>query len=144
MYTTLTTIMVLAGTLFSESGLETAQGRRLVADTLYWRAKRQETRRPDLTRAECLRRVALKPKQYSCWDPGERRNSTYRDINEARTRNGPIWRECVQLAEELAAGTYAPANHVTHYYNPRLCRPYWAANLVGARQIGNHIAGRVQ
>ena len=129
----MTTLLILAGTIFSEAGLEKPAGRRLVADTLYWRATKTG-----------LREVALKPRQYSCWNPDSYRKSTQATLAAVQKMNGPVWRDCLDLAQQLLNGTYKPTTACTHYYNPKLCRPAWARMLVGKVRIGSHIGGQIR
>lgn len=72
--------------------------------------------------------VCLKPKQFSCWNPGPDHNHQ-EVLNAARNllrggTTGPILRQCLALAAEVCAGTLKDAvNGATSYFSPAAMVP---------------------
>lgn len=117
---------VVADTLYMEARGEGEHGQRAVATVIYNRAH---------GKAEKMKSVCLKPKQFSCWN-----GKTPKSVKIApKTRSdAKAYELCLAIEKELLTGKFEPLGDWTHYYNPRLCAPKWARGAAKT-QIGNHV-----
>ena len=126
-------VMIVALTLWLECRSESPEGMEGVATVIANRAMANDL----LSVSEvCIQRF-----QFSCW------NRTSPSI-EARKitleiRKTVQWRHCYRIADDLVRYRYAPISDWTHYYNPVLSTPPWAARLVNTLAMGRHVFGRM-
>ena len=124
--TTPTPTEIVASTLWLESRGEGKRGIKAVASVIWTRAQKTEAHPQD---------VCLRPNQFGCW-------AEFRPIRTPYGAEGTdLWDYCVKLAKELQQGTFTPLFKATHYYNPRVCTPYWAKKMKIVTRIGNHVFG---
>lgn len=114
---------VLAKTLHGEAGVEKHRGRLLVATVIWNRAK------GDIAQ---LRRVCLKPMQFSCWNRDE-------GLILARVQlRSPAWGDCVLIARSMLSGEFKPLNNADHYFADYIVPPKWSLNMKFICQEGVH------
>ena len=79
----------------------------------------------------------LKPKQFSCWNPGD----PNRKVTENATLSDPVYRICYIVAKRIICGEVDDiTGGANHYYSRHLKKiPYWAKGKISTVQIGNHI-----
>jgi len=119
--------MLIACTLFYEAGGESLQGKQAVASVIYNRAQ---------DNSGDIRKVILKPKQFSCWNIRKTKQRT-------KLPQGRAWNDCQKIAGKIVAGTFKPTISANHYYNPSLCSPSWGKALRGKVTVGNHTFGEL-
>jgi hypothetical protein len=59
-------------------------------------------------------------------------------------KNYGAWIDLLIIANEMSVGTFLPDGNWDHYYNPELCTPSWARDLVDVTEIGRHRFGRMK
>ena len=127
------TILML--TLFAEGSICSMAELRAIARTIQVRAEDRGTS----IHEECLR-----PHQYSCWNGFAGKHKILKAYRSGTVHGSPAWRRCKQVAEELYAGTLNGMPRWSHYYNPVLCKPKWASELIEKREMKYHVFGRIE
>lgn len=125
--------VLLAMTIWAETRGEPFAGKLAVASVIVNRAHQRGTS----YHAEIMR-----PYQFSCWNGYRGKHRMLKAYNGGQM-TGPAWVECKLVARMMMNRTL-PKTKLTHYYNPKLCEPGWAAKLVGVKKIGRHIFGRIK
>lgn len=120
----MTTIMVIALTLWMEARSEGMSGMYNVACVIHNRAERS---------GESLQEVVLKPKQFSCWN--DRKPEDFQEDLPV----GAEWIQAKALAKQLVLGRLQVAHGATHYYNPALASPSWAKHMTVVKEHKHHI-----
>jgi spore germination cell wall hydrolase CwlJ-like protein len=128
--------ILIACTIAAEAMGEGAPGRKAVASVMFQRSQ---------DRAIPITQVCLQPAQFSCWIKGGEKFTVMEGRAKKWRKESPgEWAHCVELARRLNEGRFVPVGRFDHYYNPSLCSPHWAKNLVGKVKIGNHVFGRIE
>ena len=112
-------ILIIALTLWGECRGEPLEGQTAVASVIYRRGNGNPERMAD---------ACLRPRQFSCWNPG---GVTLAD----RTR---IQEPQLALARQMAEGLFTPVINADHYHAASI-NPYWTADMEKVAEIGNHI-----
>jgi N-acetylmuramoyl-L-alanine amidase len=120
---------VVADTLFHECRGEPIEGQRAVASVIWNRAQ---------VRNQSLEAVCLARKQFSCHNQGYRQAQPRNATERAILARFEAW-EAVMLA-----GRWKPCGPWTHYFNPSLCNPAWAAGMSHRQRIGRHEFGKTK
>jgi len=118
----MTTTMLLALTLYLESASEGLTGMQMVASVIVNRAA---------GRSDDIPVVILRRKQFSCWND--------RKPESVPVPDNDAWDTAMDIAEMVVDGSFQPLTDATHYYNPKLCSPKWAEDLVVVARLGNHV-----
>lgn len=134
-------VNIIARTLWGEARGESEAGKKAVASVLWNRAGQK---------AENLPKVALRRKQFSCWNStsmNDRKPENYSYVIPNAARKNPIdkksWQACLDIAAQLIKGTFkstvgnANAYYVSNMSNP----PAWDADLTGTQNVGSHKFG---
>jgi len=115
-------INVIAKTLYGEARNQGESGMRDVASVIWTRAGK------DISK---LKSVALKPKQFSCWNSGDVK------VNEKE----PVWATCQAIAKEMFSGSFTPTVDADHYYvykGPGKVAPAWKDDGKWVAEHGVH------
>ena len=124
---------IISYTLYAEARGEPFKGKMAVAAVIQTRARRSSI---------ALTEVCLKDRQFSCWNE----LATAPDFYSAGTGMLPAdikaRSDCYGIAWVLMSSTREWDN-LTHFYNPTIVVPPWAASLRGKRTIGNHVFGYI-
>jgi len=123
----MTPAMIVALTLWMEARGEPAAGRELVATVIVNRAK---------ARRMSVEAVCLERKQFSCWNDVKASDGVPDVVVDELV--GPVWRHCMRLGELVVAGRYEPLNDAEYFYNPEVCHPAWARDMVVVVKRGRH------
>jgi len=122
-------LLVVALTLYGESGNQPFAGKYLVAETIANRAAQEKTTCKD---------ACLRPKQYSCWNGLKNQKRMIALTTQYSVTGSEAWRDCIGLARMICA-SYTPTSPVTHYYAPRLCKkPAWAKKMKLMASVEDH------
>ena len=118
---TLSTLFVIALTLWGEARGESYEGKYAIAQVIV--ARHEQT-------GESYRQVCLKPHQFQCWKNG---------IFQQKLPKGkePSWVECYSIANSVVRGE-VPPSRATHYRGLH-CRPSWMYAMNRVERIGHHI-----
>lgn len=115
---------IISRTIWGEAKGESWEGQKAVASTLWNRAKGNPKKLDD---------VAKQNWQYSVWNEG----------NVPERGSGEGWKKVVDLAEKMVTNQFSPTVNFTHYFNPKIVKPYWAydnGKLTNDHKvIGRHI-----
>ena len=114
-------IRAIALTIFWEAAGESLEGRMAVASVIWNRAG------GDFITCKA---VCEKPGAFSCW---ERKNMKVPSNGMSRK----AWRECRDIAENMADGEFVPTTEATHYHYVGTT-PYWASGMKHLKTIGRH------
>ena len=126
-------VLYVAATLMGEAGTDTEPAMHAVGETIVVRAKERK-----LLPIE----VVTQKSQYSCWNKGSKH--LLARVPKWREQRPDRWTDAVALATEIVYGKFPVSERrFNHYYNPRLCRPWWRARLRDKTTIGKHIFGRI-
>lgn len=109
-------IIKLAKTIYHEARGESLEGKEAVASVIWNRGHGDKNK---------MVKIATNPKQFSCW---RRKCPMGDDLN---------WKQSVQLAVQMARGTFKPTTKADHYYAPAKVEPRWAKGRTG-ETIGGH------
>lgn len=112
---------VIAKTLFYEAAGEGEHGLLLVASVIHNRAGSGRD----------FKAVCLRPRQFSCWNDGWLSVPTNPIDLQA-------YELCLQIADEMLAGSFAPITTATHYHADYV-HPYWADHYAKLVQYRRHI-----
>ena len=115
---------IAAATICAEAGGEPFAGQVLVGETIANRAQQSYA---------SIRDICLAPRQYSCWN-----NRGTMELRMQTMRTQPAWNDCLMIAESICQPGYTPVSPVTHFFNPKLCKPLWANRMRLVAVIGNH------
>lgn len=126
-------IILVAVCLMAEAGDQGPVGRRLVADVIWNRSE---------LRLLPVSVIIGQPHQFeSIWKkpmPELEGKAMFYAVHSPK-----IWEECLRLAKDLVNHDYVPTTTHTHFYNPKLCDPSWAASLKGVQKHKDHVFGRM-
>lgn len=123
-------IDTLARTLWGEARGEPRLGKEAVAAVVLNRVKRG---RPDRFGAT-VEEVCRKPKQFSCWNPGDPNRALLEHVD----RTDAAFAECLEVAQRAVEGTLPdPTDGSDHYHRDDVF-PDWSRGKVAARTIGRH------
>ena len=117
-------LLVVALTIFAESGGEPREGKRAVASVIWNRAGGDR---------EKLSQVCQAPRQFSCWNSGRPPviPNTAPDLK--------AYIESYELACNMLDGYFVPSTDATHFYAPdRVRAPRWIDAMVLVEEIGGH------
>ena len=121
-------IDILARTIWGEAEGELVVGKRAVAAVVVNRTK--SPRRF----ASTVERVCLARKQFSCWNPGPRKQK----LQLVDTSNAQF-RKSIEIAKQALAGKLSDPVHGADHYHHRNILPYWAKGHSPIVGIGNHV-----
>jgi spore germination cell wall hydrolase CwlJ-like protein len=113
----LTTIEILARTIYAEAEGEPYEGKHAVASVIYNRSNGDVNQMVNVVKSR---------KQFSCWNSGC-----------PTPGKGKAWEDSLKIAKELINGTFKPTVNYTHYYNPSKANPNWG-NVKDYKMIGRH------
>ena len=118
---TLSTILVIALTLWGEARGESYEGKYAVAQVIVARHEQS---------GHSYKKVCLEPKQFSCWHNG---------IFTQRMPKGkePEWVECYSIADAMVKGQ-VPPSRATHFRSIKV-RPSWMYAMTRIERIGRHV-----
>jgi spore germination cell wall hydrolase CwlJ-like protein len=132
--------VLLAMCLFGEARGESDDARRAVAQVVLNRAQFAHPvfgSRPGADFAENLRRVILKPRQFSCFLPGDPNCAKLlRPLDHERPE---VWARCLRAAQEALANRDQQdtlTHNSDHYFDDSLQPPHWADPAKQTVQIG--------
>jgi spore germination cell wall hydrolase CwlJ-like protein len=127
---------VITATLIGEAGGEGVQGIQAVLNVLQNRAKKRNS---------SVAREALRPKQFSMWNPVLLKNKSQRQVVD-QYKNHKYYDDVLKAIKR-----YNPnqikfkdiTNGATHYYAHNKVQPFWAKKPTWKKikQIGNHTFG---
>ena len=128
-------IDILARTIYGEARGESDQGKAAVAWTVINRVNFAQNR-GGYWWGNSIRRVCLKPWQYSCWN----RNDPNRNVILNVTASNSIFARCLEIAEDvIARRSSTPVDGATHYYADYISPPSWAHSGTFVIKIGVHL-----
>lgn len=122
--------MLLAMCLFGEARGESDRALRAVAQVVLNRARtahRVFGSQADQNFEENLRRVILKPYQFSCFLPDDPNSAKL--LRPLEHESAAVWRRCVETAEQALAQADEPDTltlNADHYFDESLQTPSWA------------------
>ena len=117
-------VFIAAATICAEAGGEPYAGQVMVGETIANRAVQS---------CASIRDICLAPRQFSCWN-----NRGTMELRMQTMLTHPAWWSCLQIAESICQPGYTPVSPVTHFYNPKLCKPSWAKRMRFITVVGNH------
>jgi len=117
-------VNILAKTLYAEAAGESESGKLAVASVIYNRAGGRPSNMDD---------VVKKRRQFSCWNDGQCKIN----YNKNNPTDKKAWDSCVQIAKQLANGTFKPTVKYTHYHTTAIS-PNWSKGITDFQIIGNH------
>jgi hypothetical protein len=131
---------VLARTLWGEARGESHEGRVAVACVILNRVSRAQAHRKSKGSrfwwGETVNEVCLQPWQFSCWNGDDPNLPKMLAVGET---DGAFC-DCLAIARQALAGQLADiTGGATHYINPKLANPDWAARVVETARIGRHV-----
>jgi spore germination cell wall hydrolase CwlJ-like protein len=116
-------ILAVALTLWGECRGEPLYEKRLVASTFWNRADGIPKNIPA---------IVFHARQYSCWN-----DIASFDWPDKACRS---WQECLDIAAEIANGSFVPVSNATHYHVATMeKRPWWASSMEIVKQTRAHI-----
>ncbi|MBI4442600.1 MAG: cell wall hydrolase [Acidobacteria bacterium] len=132
--------ILLAMCLFGEARGEDDRTRRAVAQVVLNRARHPHRvfgSRRDAGQVENLRRVILKPWQFSCFNPDD---PNYAKLLRPLDYEEPaVWARCLECAREALAAAGQPDTltaNSDHYFDDSLQPPSWASPAKQTARIG--------
>lgn len=124
---------IISYTIYGEARGETFDGKLAVASVIHTRS---ELRHCTLVEA------CLEKRQFACWNGLDAVPQPYIDGNGLAPADAMARGECYRIAWLLLTGEYE-WDFFTHFYNPDLSSPYWAAQLKEIQAIGRHLFGYI-
>jgi spore germination cell wall hydrolase CwlJ-like protein len=121
---------LLAGLIYGEARGESDAGRVAVGFVAF-------NRTLDSRWGSSLRRVALAPLQFSCFNKGD---PNRQKVAEAIHRRDPNYLECLDISRRILSGECNdPTSGATHYHADS-CRPSWikSSKMKFLKRIGRH------
>lgn len=131
---------IIARTLFAEARNDGKENGFIpVASVIYNRANGDKSLFAD---------VCLKKKQFSCWNKftsEEADPNNFKIKIPAAVRNGKVneklWKEAMEIAAQMLAGTFKPVTTANMYYNDKTASPSWGNELTKVQRFGSHKFG---
>ena len=131
-------IEIVSLTIYGEARGESILGQIAVGCVIRNRAIKND---------ESYQNICLKPKQFSCWNPGDNNRALLIDLATKMIHNEDIneqvLNQCVFIAggivnESIMDITHGATNYLTeHLFNTS--RPSWALNPINVRQVDSQI-----
>jgi N-acetylmuramoyl-L-alanine amidase len=154
-------LKILAQTIWGEARREGVEGMTAVGHVIKNRA---EANKPKLF-GQGIKGVALKPKQFSCWnenDPNrEKLNKIVQLDKLIQLKKSPTnlpfdewfekfkntgdyleyksWLQAKNVAKKILDGTLPDITKGATYYHTKQSKPYWSDKLEKIGSVGNHI-----
>ena len=126
-------IDVLARTIYGEARGELVRGKEAVAAVVMNRVRRARAR-GGYWWGNSVRRVCIKPWQFSCWNESDSNRKKILDV-QAGNR---VFDTCLRIARRAVAGTLEdPTDGATHYH-AKTARPPWSYKRTPSAEIGGH------
>lgn len=159
-------VMVLAQTMWGEARGHGRKGMLAVGNVIKNRAE-------DIKNARLFGQgiigVALKPKQFSAWNPGDPNLERAEDMKQfdkiIKTKKTPdgtpfeewfgkfkrsgdyidykLWQEAIGLAQQIVSGNAPDITGGATYYHTTEVKPFWAKDLNKIGKIENHVFYRL-
>jgi len=126
---------ILALTIWGEARSHGVDGMRAVGHVIKNRA--DSGRRMF---GEGIRGVALKKKQFSCWNEGDPNREMMQNINDLPT--GPDrsrWIQAQKIAEAIVTGRDRDPTKGALFYHTEEVEPYWAKKLKPITRVASHL-----
>ncbi len=137
----LSTMYVIADTLFMECKNQTDYGRKAVASVIYNRAGGDKDKFAEV----CLKKNRRGVHQFSCYN--KNKCDGHQDMiswNKMTVKEKKIYANCEQYARQMVEGTFSPINKTMNmYYNPKACKkePSWGSKMIYVVWVGKHKFG---
>lgn len=142
----LSTDKLVALTAYGEAASEGAQGLMAVINVIANRTRdpNQFADQNILASTDSVyHAVILKPYQFSVYNSSDPQRSKVVQIAQnfdSYMKTNAVLNQAYQLSQMLFLGTLTDnTGGATHYYNPSLANPSWAASMSFVGQIGNHV-----
>jgi hypothetical protein len=113
---------VIARTLYAENRNHGLAGIRIVADSIWNRARKRDDK--SVLWVSTLTSVCLEHRQYSCWNSGKLWAMPIPGSGSDRV----AWDQCWLVASDMLSGRYRPDGRHTHYCNVE-CSPAWEKGM---------------
>ena len=152
---------ILAQTMWGEARSHGEQGMLAVG----WVIKNRASSGKGLTFGHGIRGVALKDKQFSCWNAGDPNRDRMQKMNEItrilQTKQTPdgqpfekwlakfklsndfkdyqLWLEAFQLAKQIMAGRTTDPTNGALFYHTTGVKPKWSIDATPIGRVANHI-----
>lgn len=159
-------VKVLAQTMWAEARGHGREGMLAVGNVIKNRAEDIKNSR---LFGQGIIGVALKPKQFSCWNPGDPNLERAEDMKQfdkiIKTQKTPdgtpfeewfskfkrsgdyidykLWVEAMQLAQKIVSGNAPDPTNGATFYHTTAVKPSWASRLDKIGKIENHIFYRL-
>lgn len=126
-------IDVLARTIYGEARGELVRGKEAVAAVIMNRVRRARER-GGYWWGDSVRRVCIKPWQFSCWNEGNPNRNKALSVEPSNR----VFATCRRIARRAVAGTLIdPTDGATHYHAKHV-NPPWARKRLPSAEIGGH------
>jgi hypothetical protein len=125
---------IMARTIFGEARGEADDGKIAVGWVVMNRVAYAQDR-GGYWWGDSIRRVCLKPWQFSCWNS----NDPNRSVIERVKSSNPVFNHCLEIAMQVITRQVPdPADEATHYYAEYISPPSWVNDATFVTQIGVH------
>ena len=127
-------IEVLARTIYGEARGETVAGKEAVAAVILNRVRRAEKTGGTYWWGATIKKVCLKPWQFSCWNKNDLNRSKVLGV-EKTNRN---FQTCLRIARRTIAGSLKDKTGGATHYHTKSVDPIWSRGRMYSAEIGHH------
>ena len=124
-------IDTLARTLWGEARSEGTEGMEAVACVIVNRAVRRRA-----SWGTSVEDVCCMPKQFSCWNPGDRNLPKLTTVTAA---DDTQFEECLEIAARAVDGSLGDFTGGATHYHVRGTSPSWVKNVTPCFELGHHL-----
>lgn len=130
----MTEIEILARTIYGEARGEKIKGKEAVASVIMNRVKKARARGGMYWWGSTIKKVCLKPWQFSCWNKNDPNRLKILNVNKLDMN----FQTCLRISRRAVAGELKDQVDGSTHYHSKKVNPLWSRGRMFTTEIGRH------